>query len=256
MAKNNIKETSVAHQLIKGDGSKLANNIAKKSWSGSLTNHDWYDGKFLTEKGGLQAHHLIPTNILSGRLWEMWRKAYEYDINRATNGLMLPSNTEIACQVETHVHKSNHNRGLDYDSIVSKYWSEGSIEEIPDSECEKLYSEELTYIKGVKVLLRDIKVRASKKHYCKPSNKEDFTDDLDDVSDDILDKLNSFNWTISRYGKDYSPYSRIGCAGGAVESDKKSREPCPHRLASTGLKHQNKNKKGKIMKPRKLKVGR
>lgn len=38
-----------------------------------------------------------------------------------------------------------------------------------------------------------------------------------------MDKLNSFHWTLSRFGKDYAPRSKIGCGcgGGHIESEKK-----------------------------------
>ncbi|GLR73176.1 AHH domain-containing protein [Aliivibrio sifiae] len=247
--------TTSSHLLIKGDGSKLAKKIAKKSWSSNLKIHPWYDGKHNTEKGGLQAHHIITTDSLNGRLWEIWRKTYEYDINRANNGVMLPSSTKIACQVETHVHRSNHNRGLDYENIINKYWSGDNPKEIPDEECETLYNDEITYLKGVKKQISEIKKRAENKFYCKKNNKEAFTEDLDDAAEDVIDKLNNFHWTISRYGKDYAPGCKIGCGGGNIESDKKKRESCSHRLKINNKIHQIKNKKNLIMEPRKLKAG-
>jgi hypothetical protein len=158
--------------------------------------------------------------------------------------------------VETHVHRSNHNRGLDYDSVLDKYWVGNTTpQEIPDAECDKLYSEERTYLKGVIKQISQIKKRAENKYYCKKSNKEQFTEDLDDAADDIVDKLNGFYWTMSRFGKDYAPSSKIGCGGGNIESDKKRREPCPHRLKIAGARHSVRNKLGKTMVPRKLKVG-
>ncbi|HAS6296391.1 TPA: AHH domain-containing protein [Vibrio vulnificus] len=251
---SNIKTSK--HTLIHGNGSKLAKAIAKNRWSGDLKKHPWYDARHNTEKGGLQAHHIVTTESLDGRLWKLWREAYEYDINRANNGVMLPSSTIIACQVETHVHRSNHNRGLDYDSVLDKYWrGKAKPEEIPDEECEKLYSEFRTYLKGVNKQISEIKKRAEKKYYCKKSNKEEFTEDLDDAAEDIVDKLNGFHWTLSRFGKDYAPSSKIGCGGGHSESEKKSREACPHRLNITGTRHTIRNKLGKIMEPRKLEVG-
>ena len=99
--------------------------------------------------------------------------------------------------------------------------------------------------------ISEIKKRVEKKYYC----KKEFTEDLDDAAEDIVDKLNSFHWTLSRFGKDYAPGSKIGCGGGNIESDKKSREACPHRLNVTGTRHTIRNKLGKIMEPRKLKAG-
>ncbi|WP_261886074.1 AHH domain-containing protein [Vibrio pomeroyi] len=244
------------HKLIIGSGSKLAKAIAKNKWSSDLKNHPWYDSKYNTEKGGLQAHHIVTTESLDGHLWKLWREAYEYDINRANNGVILPSSTIIACQVETHVHRSNHNRGLDYDTVLDKYWGgKAKPEEIPDEECEKLYSELRTYLKGVNKQISEIKKRAEKKYYCKSSKKKEFTEDLDDAAEDIVDKLNSFHWTLSRFGKDYAPSSKIGCGGGHIESEKKSREECPHRLNITGTGHAIRNKLGKVMEPRKLEAG-
>lgn len=255
MSKKQSDSKISEHKLIIGSGSKLAKAIAKNKWSSDLKNHPWYDSKYDTEKGGLQAHHIITTDSLDGRLWKLWRAAYEYDINRAKNGVMLPSSTRIACQVETHVHRSNHNRGLDYEAVVSKYWGGSSPQPIPDDECDELYSQELTYLKGVKKQISQIKTKAEKKYYCKTTHKSKFTTHLDLAASNIINKLNDFYWTISRYGKDYAPGSKIGCGGGNIESDKKSRECCPHRLNIPNYQHIIRNKKGKIMKPINLKAG-
>ena len=64
-------------------------------------------------------------------------------------------------------------------------------------------------------------------------------------------------------GKDYAPTSTIGCSGGNIESDKKKRNSCPHRLNKKDPeneikdveKHTITNNNGMVMKPRKLKVG-
>lgn len=34
-------------------------------------------------------------------------------------------------------------------------------------------------------------------------------------------KLNGFHWTLSRFGKDYAPSSKIGCGGATLKAIKK-----------------------------------
>ncbi|WP_299022740.1 AHH domain-containing protein [uncultured Photobacterium sp.] len=255
--KKEIKE----RKLIEAKGTVLASNIASESHRGSLSNHPWYDRDVAGTAGGLEAHHIITNKNLNSPNWRGWRKAYDYDINEHQNGVMFPSNPQIACQVETQVHRSNHNRGLIYTSLKEKYIDKG--EPIPDSECEKIYKNGLRYLKGVDDEIQEVFDNAKIKYYCKAGKKDEFTEDLRGAAEDILDCLADFTWTISRYGKDYKRGILIGCSNGLDESKNKKRTPCSHRTKEIDtntnqrvLIHEYKNGNGIIMKPRKLEVGK
>ncbi len=265
--KKNNASTVSSHILIKGSGQKLADAIKSKNYIGGWSTHPWADGRTSTKgQMGLQAHHIITTKNLNTKEWKKFREAYEYDINTFNNGVMLPSRTDVACQVYTQVHKSGHSGGLDFNSIKSDYWAESSqssekvepVKQVPDHEAKILSLAEMKYLKSVNKDTNNIKVQASRGYYCKAGNAKKFQDDMDDVSTDILVCIDSFLYTISSFGQDYSKVSNIGCAGdNNVESIGKSRSPCPCRnAASQQEKHNIKNGLGVVMKPRKLEVGK
>lgn len=240
-------------KIIEAKGTMLASNIAKKNYQESLSNHPWYDRNIANTAGGLEAHHIITNKNLNTPNWRKWREAYDYDINEYQNGVMFPSNPQIACQVETQVHRSHHSRGLMYSDELKRNYIDKK-KPIPDRECVKLYKDGMKYIKGVNEEIDDVFKRAKSKFYCKKGNSDKFTLHLRAKSVTILENIASFKWTISRYGKDYHSSSKIGCAGGTVESAEKSRKPCPHRINKNV--HKYKNGHNKIMKSRTLEVGK
>ena len=65
--------------------------------------------------------------------------------------------------------------------------------------------------------ISEIKKRVEKKYYC----KKEFTEDLDDAAEDIVDKLNSFHWTLSRFGKDYAPAQKLDAEVVTLNATKK-----------------------------------
>ncbi|EGQ7920010.1 AHH domain-containing protein [Vibrio parahaemolyticus] len=268
MAKNSTVKT---HSLVKGSGPALAKAIKSKHYKSGFNEHLWADGRLKGDDGqfGLQAHHIITTKNLDTPDWKKYREAYEYDINTWKNGVMFPSKTDIACQVNTHVHKSGHGGGLDFKTEQEQFWETSSdpesgeltsipVTKVPDPVASKLRLDDIKYIKSVNRDIKGVKESARRGYYCKSGNKRHFQSDLDDVSEDILVCLDSFLYTISTFGHDYSPASDIGCAGESnIESKSKSRSACPSRSSKLPEeKHNIKNVKGKTMKPRKLEVGK
>ncbi|ARC91744.1 hypothetical protein B6A42_05965 [Vibrio coralliilyticus] len=233
------------HSLIPGKGPLLAAAIRKKRNYGSdFKKHPWADSRVDSDQCGLEAHHIITTKNLSTPLWEKYRKAYEYDINSWENGVMFPSEPDIACQACTHVHRSHHTGGLDFTSVKAKYWEEDTPDtEVNDDVASYLRGLDYKYIKSVSSEIDPIMQNAKSKLYCKPGNKEKFSLHMHKKSENILAKLNSFLYTISTYGHDYSPASKVGCAGGQSENKSKSRNYCSHRVNKTShgiMNHQDK----------------
>ncbi|CAH1588556.1 AHH domain-containing protein [Vibrio owensii] len=244
------------HSLINGSGAKLAAQIRKNNGYGSdFKEHPWADSRVESEQCGLEAHHIITTKNLDTPQWKKYREAYEYDINSWENGVMFPSEPDIACQASTHVHRSNHNGGIDFTSVKTKFWKgkDPSVE-VKDDVATYLRGLDYKYIKAVYSDIDSIKQNAKSKVYCKPGNKEKFTLHMNQKSKAILAKLNSFLYTISTYGHDYSPVSKVGCAGGDSENKSKNRGYCEHRMKNTShgiLNHQDHE-----IKQRTLKVGK
>ncbi len=238
-----------------GCSQTLAINIANFSYAGNLQNHHWYNARYTTEKGGLQAHHLITTGSINTPEWLEYQKLYKYDINSKDNGVMLPSSVQIACQVATHVHRSNHQRGINFQSVIGKYFNANIPRAIPDDIIEILYNNKRTYLHGIKKLLVPIRARAQKNFYCKNGNAKKFSLHMNTVSISIINKMNKFHWCISRYGSDYEKSSPYGCANGNIENESKKRKHCTSRQKTDNKKHDNKNKIGNTMIPMKLKVG-
>ncbi|MDN3628476.1 MULTISPECIES: AHH domain-containing protein [Vibrio] len=268
MAKNSTVKT---HSLVKGSGPALAKAIKSKHYKSGFDEHLWADGRLKADDGqfGLQAHHIITTKNLDTPDWKKYREAYEYNINTWKNGVMFPSKTDIACQVNTHVHKSGHGGGLDFKTEQEQFWETSSdlesgevtsipVTKVPDPVVTKLRLEDIKYIKSVNRDIKGVKENAQRNYYCKTGNARHFQSDLDGVSEDILVCLDSFLYTISTFGHDYSPVSNIGCGGGNnIESKKKSRNACPSRVSKVQQeKHNIKNVKGMIMESRKLEVGK
>lgn len=213
------------------------------------------DSRVNSDQCGLEAHHIIITKNLGTPDWIKYRKAYEYDINSWGNGVMLPSEPDIACQAFTHIHRSHHNGGLDFTSVKTKYWKEGEPEtEVSDDVASYLRGLDYKYIKAVFSNIDSIKQNAKSKLYCKKGNKEKFSLHMHQKSKHILAKVNSFLYTISTYGHDYSPSSKVGCGGGESENKSKSRSYCEHSIKQTC--HDIMNHQDSKIEKRTLKVGK
>ncbi|MCP4392884.1 MAG: DUF4150 domain-containing protein, partial [Alphaproteobacteria bacterium] len=194
----------------KGSGPKLSKNIIP-----DITKHKWY-----SDPGSLQAHHLIPSQIIKAGNWPSYCKKFGYDINVKENGIMLPATMALACQLHITRHTGGHSKGI---SDIG-----------------------LSYPKGVNSLLDDVKKMIENGDLC----NSDFTlqDVLDDISSDVSEKIGSFTWTIIADGKDYQK-GKQGCGGQSSVSAPKLGY-CPH-----GRTHGLKNSDGDIIEPSKIKIG-
>ncbi len=136
---------------LKGCSKTLARNMLNKHYSSSYHNHPWCDERN-PATGNIQAHHVIPHETVNTPFWKKIRKACRYDINEWENGVFLPSKTELACQLKVAVHRSNHNRGLNYES-TQHFIQQGQA--IPDDIDLTLHANGLTYLDEVREHLKN-----------------------------------------------------------------------------------------------------
>ncbi|NRB42421.1 MAG: DUF4150 domain-containing protein [Pseudomonadales bacterium] len=190
-----------------GSGTLLANSIFKGS---KKQDHPWYSGGW-----SLEAHHIICSESMDSDDWYEFSRNFGYSINHENNGVMLPGQMDLACQLHVPVHRGNHSKG----------WADDV---------------HLPYPKAVKKKLRDIRAAAEQGEYC--SDPEAMAEELDDISEDILLKISSFTWTISTDGKDYMQGGQ-GCADVKSISDKPQAN-CKHQR-----QHQLTQKKTKKVIP-------
>lgn len=176
-----------------GSGSTLGKNIIAER-----ENHAWYTGS-----RSIQAHHLICSEAMDDDEWSNWCSLFGYDINCKENGVMLPYEMALACQLHVPLHRGNHANG-----------TAGGV----------AYPAKIT--SDLKEYANDIK---SGKYCDKPSK---LTEDLNEYSEFVLGKVAKFTWTITGDGKDYDN-GGIGC-GGVKSVSEKPRNNCP-QTRSHGL---------------------
>jgi len=176
-----------------GSGLLLANRIFK------ALNMDKEDHPWFTKPFSLQAHHLICSEAMDSDEWWDYCIQFGYDINHENNGVMLPGLLELACQIGVALHRGNHSKG----------WTDDLHLPYPDAVKKKLDS-----------IMQDIDEGA----FCeRPSGVIKM---LDNLSREILEKVDAFSWTLTADGKDYQT-GKNGCAGVTSLTDKPNR-PCNH----------------------------
>ena len=170
-----------------GSGQALRKNIIDP-----IENHQWYTGP-----NSLQAHHLICSEAMDDEGWSEYCPSFGYSINHQNNGVMLPNEMALACQLHVALHRGNHRQG-------------------------RAHGE--PYPKKIKRELEKIANQIRSGKYC--DNPKGLVDELDDFSHYILGKIDKFKWTITADGRDYDSGNR-GCAGVSSLSDKPNNS-CPH----------------------------
>ena len=191
------------HDFAKDWGTHIGNGQAlRKNIIDPIENHPWYTGA-----NSLQAHHLICSESMDDDDWSEYCRIFGYSINHKNNGVMLPYEMALACQLHVALHRGNHDQG------------------VADGE---------PYPKRIKRELEKMinNIRSGK--YC--DNPKGLVDELDDFSHYIVGRMDKFKWTITADGKDYAA-GKNGCAG-VSSLTKKPNNPCPHDRAH-GLTKQN-----------------
>ncbi|NMO17706.1 AHH domain-containing protein [Pyxidicoccus fallax] len=165
-----------------------------------LSTHPWYAGVF-----SLAAHHLICLEALDDPRWDVFCRQFGYHPDRKPNGVFLPMKMALACQLFVAVHRGNHAEGFAFDL-------------------------HLPYPDAVKSSLRRVAKKLEAGEYC--SAPEALVRRLDALSAEILAKVDSGQWTLTRDGEDYVPGGK-GCAGLKSIREKPTSASCPH-----GRRHQ------------------
>lgn len=184
-----------------GSGPKLRRSIIKK-----VKTHGWYSGW-----RSLQAHHLICSESMNDDDWYKYCQLFGYNINHKKNGVMLPFNMRLACQLHVPLHRGNHSAG-----------TAGS----------------LSYPDAIKDELQKIKAEIQSGKYC--SNPDALVEKLNNLSKMIIKKIDKFRWTITSDGKDYK-------AGGNGCADVKSITKKPNQACSCNRQHSLKSVKSKAL---------
>ncbi|MFC3679368.1 AHH domain-containing protein [Bacterioplanoides pacificum] len=167
---NNEVLDSSGNLLYKKDSTKKKNH---KSY------HPWFQGD-----DTLAAHHIIASEAVKGKQWQDYFNMCGYDINCKENGIMLPSRPEIACQLGVPLHYGNHDEG---EAVIK------------DQETRR---ETITnYTKGVKILIEEVEIAIKKNKYC--STPERIKNAFNEKSNEILEYLEKFYWTLTSDGRDY-----------------------------------------------------
>ncbi|NTX59543.1 AHH domain-containing protein [Myxococcus sp. CA051A] len=198
-----------------GNSAVLLNNILRGAES---TVHPWYTGRW-----SIAAHHLICSEAMADD--DDWHRIcwqFGYDINGCPNGVVLPSQLPIACELHVPVHRGPHAAGWAFDL-------------------------DLSYPDAVKAKLDQVGERAVNGDFCPAPSA--LVTELDALSSSILTKVAKGAWTISADGLDYLPGGN-GCAGAGSIPGK------PDRACPRGRKHGAQH--GDTRKPlarRPLKVG-
>ncbi|WP_164015792.1 PAAR-like domain-containing protein [Pyxidicoccus trucidator] len=183
-----------------------------------LATHPWYAGPF-----SLAAHHLICLEALDTPRWAEFCPRFGYHPDRKPNGVFLPMKLALACQLFVAVHRGHHAEGFAFDLHLA----------YPDAVMSKL---------------RTVAKKLEGGEYC--SNPETLLEELDDLSAEILAKVDSGLWTLTRDGEDYALGGR-GCAGLTSIREKPTHATCPH-----GRRHQLKHAvTGRLLARHPLKPG-
>jgi hypothetical protein len=185
---------------------ELARNILAEA---SRDEHRWYTGLW-----SLAAHHLICGEAMDDNFWWAACSEFAYSINHRNNGVMLPHDMALACQLGVPVHRGSHSAGHADD---------------PD----------LSYPDGVKRELDKVKRQISAGRFC--TNPAALRTRLDKLSRHLLREVSAFRWTLTWDGEEYAP-GNAGCGGfrsiqARREAAEQGRNPgCSHRRKH-GLRH-------------------
>ncbi|MCP3165111.1 AHH domain-containing protein [Myxococcus qinghaiensis] len=183
-----------------GSSGTLSRNILNGAEPES---HPWFTGAY-----SIAAHHLLCSESMSGD--EDWARAcwyFGYDINRAENGVFLPTVPAVACELHVPVHRGPHSGGWAFDL-------------------------DLAYPEAVNKLLEGVSRSVDRGGFC--ATPTALTNTLDRLSRDILGKVAKGAWTLTTDGLDYLPGGN-GCSG-ALSIPGKPRLPCP-RGRRHGARH-------------------
>jgi len=208
----------------------LYNGIRDTTGSAYPKQHPWYQGP-----SSLDVHHCIDVNSVEGAAWVEIFNAFRYDINEPHNSVVLPAEMDMACHLKVARHKGSHAQGHAFDAAEedtgASLPSLKMLEKEEDYAQIPTYEEKfLTYPDAVKDEIKEIRLMVKRGGLCghktARQQKKAFEQEMRDVSEKILRRLDDFTWTLSRDGRDYRPGSACGCANQKSLSQKRRGEKC------------------------------
>lgn len=156
-----------------------------------------------------QAHHLICCQSMEDDNWGLICSNFGYNIDSKENGVLLPGDMRIACQLRIPLHRGNHS-------------------------ATENGKEKIQYVEGVINKIEPIKKAAIKdKEYCKEGN--DIIEELNKESRSIWNKIIKFKWILTYDGLDYETGPR-GCLGETGLSKKREIDT-PDAICTKGRNH-------------------
>jgi hypothetical protein len=187
-----------------GNSSELGRVIMKEHYSNKpIRNHtlSMPDGK----GDCAQAHHLICSESVEESVWAKICANFGYNINCKKNGVILPADMRVACQLNIPLHRGNHSATQT--------------------------TENLNYLRAVVKKIETIKKNALSKKYCDNPDKS-IVRDLEKICKEIWDHVKNFRWTLTYDGQDYLTLK--GCYG--VRSLRQKRKKEKQNITNLNIK--------------------
>ena len=132
---------------------------------------------------------------------------FGYNINHENNGVMLPFYMELACHLEVPMHRSNHNATVTDSEYEDKDKQDNSLkfDKVKNKDRNNENGEVfMPYPQAVMKKVRGLLEKTEQKQECQFENNENiFVDEMDSISDEILENIADFIWTLTSDGKDY-----------------------------------------------------
>jgi len=213
-----------ADENLEGTGGRLTKSIVSNTRNSykKIEDHPWY---FQRKQGSrdyrsIQAHHIIVTETMDHKPIKSMCKAFGYNINHYSNGVMLPGYLDLACHLAVPLHKSSHKAT------------------ITDQKEKDVDVEFLNYPKAVRFKVKEILSDYKKGKLC--SNNQDsrqiFNNKMKKISQKVFIKVKTFKWTLTATGKLFQT-TQLGCCNEStlksqLQASLKDIE-CTHREQST-----------------------
>lgn len=163
-----------------GSGTTLGDNILDAIGKKKHQHH------LFAGNGSIQAHHIICSESMNNEDWRIYANFVGYDINEAPNGIFLPSKMDVACKLAMPLHRGGHG---DTETTMN-----------------------LNYPRAVERKLERIENMIKDRTVCDKDDREMIVEELNELSEEILEYIEAFTWTITSDGIDYVS-GNVGCCG-------------------------------------------
>lgn len=144
----------------------------------------------------VQAHHLICSESMNNNVWARICSSFGYNINCKENGVFLPADMRVACQLHIPLHRGNHSE------------TQTGIKKV-------------NYVEAVRAKIEPVREDAMQGLYCQAEEK--IFSHLNRISKKIWGNVQKFKWTLTYDGFDYDDGGK-GCFGERGLRRKKEKE--------------------------------